>query len=188
MEDIGGRRVVQDEHPTQVSAQSAQVLHVVPPVEDTRLPKQPRPEGPPLVQQVSYGVCVLGQAGGEQHAFEELTHPLQELINVGPLQHVDLVDHPINLHRNDEVSIVHWLEGTVHQGLIQVDDHADLVQVLGFGLREQVLDWGLLGDGTILLHEQGCPTMGRQGLPVIPADTAEERVEDAPAPGLLRGC
>lgn len=45
-----------------------------------------------------------------------------------------------------------------------------------------------LGDGTILLHEQGCPTMGRQGLPVIPAYTAEERVEDAPAPGLLRGC
>ena len=141
MEDVGGGRVVQDEHPTQVSAQSAQVLHIVPPVEDTRLPKQPRPEGPPLVQQVSYRVCVLGggrwviggregaktdpetsaqwlcvrgrqeaevprepcggwrahlgQAGGEQHAFEELPHPLQELIDVGPLQHVDLGGGPV---------------------------------------------------------------------------------------------
>lgn len=79
-----------------------------------------------------------------------------------------LVDHPINLHRNDEVGIVHrlqggkelleedgqpqgpaetslpsqgtppqvqgrgllgstYLEGAVHQSLIQVDDHTDLV-------------------------------------------------------------
>lgn len=37
----------------------------------------------------------LGQAGGEQHAFEELTHPLQELIDVGPLQHVDLGGGPV---------------------------------------------------------------------------------------------
>lgn len=35
MEDVGGRGVVQDEHPPQVSAQPAQVLHVVPAVEDT---------------------------------------------------------------------------------------------------------------------------------------------------------
>ena len=34
MEDIGGGRVVQDEHPPKVSAQPAQVLHVVPTVED----------------------------------------------------------------------------------------------------------------------------------------------------------
>lgn len=31
-----------------------------------------------------------------------------------------------------------------------------------------------LGDSTILLHEQGRPTVGRQGLPIIPADTAEQ--------------
>lgn len=36
------------------------------------------------------------------------------------------------------------LEGAVHQGLIQVDDHADLVRVLGLGLGEQILDRGLL--------------------------------------------
>lgn len=38
-----------------------------------------------------------------------------------------LVDHSIYLHRDDEVRIVHWLEGAVHQGLVQVDDYADLV-------------------------------------------------------------
>lgn len=96
-----------------------------------------------------------------------------------PVPH--LVDHPINLHRDDEVGVVHWLwggkrscwggalrdhpprpgqvpsetlasalascphlEGAVHQGLVQVDDHADLVRVLGLGLGEQVLDWSLL--------------------------------------------
>lgn len=31
-----------------------------------------------------------------------------------------------------------------------------------------------LGDSTVLLHEQGRPTVGRQGLPIIPADTAEQ--------------
>lgn len=173
MEDIGGWRVIQNEHPPKVSAQTAQVLHVVPPVEDTRLPEQTCPEGPPLVQQVSHWVCILGEAGGEQHTLEKLAHSLQELIHMGPLQHVDLVDHPINLHRDDEVGVVHWLEGAVHQGLVQVDDHADLVRVLGLGLGEQVLDWSL-GDSTILLHKQGSPTVGRHGLRIITADTAEK--------------
>lgn len=131
MEDVGGRRVVQDKHPPQVSAQPAQVLDVVPPVEDTRLTKQPCSEGPPLVQQVSYWVCILwmggessgakgdpgdaaqrphageegglcqepfthlGQTGSEQHALEELTHSLQELVHIGPLQHVDLGGGPV---------------------------------------------------------------------------------------------
>lgn len=37
----------------------------------------------------------LGKAGGEQHTFEELTHPLQELVDVGPLQHIDLGGGPV---------------------------------------------------------------------------------------------
>lgn len=63
MEDIGGRRIVQDEHSPEVAAQPTQVLHVVAPVEHTRLPEQPGPEGTPLVQQVSYWVCILGGVG-----------------------------------------------------------------------------------------------------------------------------
>lgn len=59
MEDIGGGRVVEDEHPPQVSAQPAQVLDVVPSVEDAGLAKQPRPEGPPLVQQIGHWICIL---------------------------------------------------------------------------------------------------------------------------------
>lgn len=45
-----------------------------------------------------------------------------------------------------------------------------------------------LWDGAIFLHQQGSPTVGRQGLPIISADTAEEGVEDAPTPGLLGNC
>lgn len=61
------------------------------------------------------------------------------------------------------------LEGAVHQGLVQVDDHADLVRVLGLGLGKQVLDWGLLwghlglAEGaslkpqSLLLHKSALP-------------------------------
>lgn len=74
MEDVGGRRVVQDEHPPQVSAQPAQVLDVVAPVEDTRLTEQPRSEGPPLVQQVSYRVRILWTGGESSGAKGDRGH------------------------------------------------------------------------------------------------------------------
>lgn len=32
----------------------------------------------------------LGKAGSEQYTLKELAHALEELIHVGPLQHVDL--------------------------------------------------------------------------------------------------
>ena len=37
----------------------------------------------------------LGKAGGEQHTLKELAHSLQELIHMGPLQHVDLGGGPV---------------------------------------------------------------------------------------------
>ena len=59
VEDVGGRGVVHDDHLVQVAAQPAQVLDVVPPVEDARLPEETGAEHPPLVQQVGHGVGVL---------------------------------------------------------------------------------------------------------------------------------
>ena len=159
-----------------------------------------------------------------------------------------LVDHPINLHRNDEVSIVHWLqreescwswgearqdhpprpgqglcdlsqvshplwtsdnstfikipsraqrpgpegcwagahlEGTVHQGLIQVDDHAYLVRVLGFGLREQVLDWGLLWGqgGSWLLPSLSSPSHFSYPSP-LPGEPQGQSGNTSPFPAL----
>lgn len=41
------------------------------------------------------GGAHLGKAGGEQHALKQLTHSLQELIHMGPLQHVDLGGGPV---------------------------------------------------------------------------------------------
>lgn len=32
----------------------------------------------------------LSQAGSKEHTLEELPHPLEELIHVGPLQHIHL--------------------------------------------------------------------------------------------------
>ena len=73
VEDVGGRRVVQDEGLPQVSAQPAQVLHVAALVEDAGLPEQTGPEHTALIQQVSHWVRILpkcpgwGGAGGGKH-------------------------------------------------------------------------------------------------------------------------
>lgn len=37
----------------------------------------------------------LGKAGSEQYTLKELAHSLEELIHVGPLQHVDLGNEPV---------------------------------------------------------------------------------------------
>lgn len=52
MEDVRGRRVVDDDDLVEVATQSTQVLHVVALVEDTRLPEEAAAEGPLRVQQV----------------------------------------------------------------------------------------------------------------------------------------
>lgn len=62
VEDVGGRRVVQDERLVQVPAQTAQVLDVAALVEDAGLPEEPRAEHPALVQKVRHRVGVLARA------------------------------------------------------------------------------------------------------------------------------
>ena len=59
MEDVGGRRVVDDYDLVEVTAEPAEVLDVVPPVEDTRFPEETTPERTPLVQKVRHRVCIL---------------------------------------------------------------------------------------------------------------------------------
>lgn len=184
MEDVGGRRVVHDDDAAQVAAQAAQVLHIVAPMEDTGLAEEPGTERPPFIQQVGHGVRVLGQAGGEENALEELSHALQELIHMRPLQHIHLVHDTIDFHRNDEVGVVHRLEGAVHQRLVQVDDHAELAGILRLDLGQEVLDCSL-GHGAILLHQQRGVVVDGEGLGVIVAQAAEEGLEDAAAPRLL---
>ena len=64
MEDVGGWRVVDDDDLVEVSAQTAQVFYVVPFVEDAGLPEETAPEGPPFVQQVGHGICILRRNRG----------------------------------------------------------------------------------------------------------------------------
>ncbi len=59
MEDVGGRWVVHYDDFVELSAQSAEVFDVVPPVEHTGFPEEPCPEHAPLVQQVCYRVSIL---------------------------------------------------------------------------------------------------------------------------------
>lgn len=59
VEDVGGRRVIQDEGFVEVSAQAAQVFHIAALMEHARFPEKPGPEHATLIQQVRHRVCVL---------------------------------------------------------------------------------------------------------------------------------
>lgn len=69
VEDVGGRRIVHDDHFAQLPSQATQVLHVVPSMENTGFSEESGPEHAPAVQEVSYRVCVLErQSPGEGEA------------------------------------------------------------------------------------------------------------------------
>lgn len=59
VEDVRGRRIVDDDHFAQLPSKATQVFHVVPTVENTRFSEEPGSEHAPAVQQVSHRVCVL---------------------------------------------------------------------------------------------------------------------------------
>lgn len=63
VEDVRGRRVVDDDDSTKLPAQSAEVFDVVSPVENAGLPEEPGAEHPPLVQQVCHRIGILGGHG-----------------------------------------------------------------------------------------------------------------------------
>lgn len=51
-------------------------------------------------------VTYLGNRCGKYHDFIKLTHPLHELINAGPLDHVDIVIVSFNFYGYREVGLV----------------------------------------------------------------------------------
>lgn len=65
MKHIGGGGVVQDDDLGEVATQAAQVLDVIPPVEDAGLAEEAAAEGPPLVQKVRDGVGILRPQTGQ---------------------------------------------------------------------------------------------------------------------------
>lgn len=70
MEDVRGRRVVDDDDSTELPAQAAEVFDVVSSVENAGFPEEPGAEHPPLVQQVCHGIGILVGDGtaGERRA------------------------------------------------------------------------------------------------------------------------
>lgn len=59
VEDVGGRRVVDDDDFAELPAESAEVFNIVSPVENAGFPEEPGAEHPPLVQQVGHWVGIL---------------------------------------------------------------------------------------------------------------------------------
>lgn len=59
VEDIGGRRIVHDDHFAQLPSQATQVLHIVPTMENTGFSEESGPEHTPSIQEVGHRVCIL---------------------------------------------------------------------------------------------------------------------------------
>lgn len=78
------------------------------------------------------------------------------------------------------------LKGAVDQCLIQINDHTDLSRVFWLHWRQQWLHL-VLGDGSVLLDQQGGIVVDWLGLGLVPTQAAEEAGEKAPAAGLLGG-
>jgi len=108
-------------------------------MENTALTEQSRPEHVPLVQQVGHGVRVRGQSGREQDTLVQLSHFLQELVIVRPLEDVYLVYCTIYLYRHDEVSITNRFERRMNQRLVQVNNKTLLVHVSRMQFWQQSL-------------------------------------------------
>lgn len=66
MEDVGGRRIVNDDDFAQLPSQATQVLYVVPTMENTGFSEESGPEHAPSVQEVGHGVCILESEGKSQ--------------------------------------------------------------------------------------------------------------------------
>lgn len=60
MEDVRCRGVVHYNNFAQLSPQPAEILHVISSMENTGFSEESCPEHTPAIQQVSYGVCILG--------------------------------------------------------------------------------------------------------------------------------
>ena len=52
----------------------------------------------------------FSETSSEEDTFEELSHPAEELVHEWTLQHVNLVDRPVDLHGDDKIGVVDRLE------------------------------------------------------------------------------
>lgn len=110
MEYIGSGWIIHNNDLLQFSPQFVQVFHVISPMEDTTFPKQSGPKHTPLIQQIRDWIRIFRQWRSEQHTLVQFTHTFQELVYVGPLQYVHLVNGAVDLHRYDEIRIAYWLK------------------------------------------------------------------------------
>lgn len=81
-------------------------------MEDTTFPKQSGTKHTPLIQQIRHRIRILRQRRCEENTLVQFTHTFQELVHMGPLQYVHLVNGAIDLHRHYEICIAYWLKQT----------------------------------------------------------------------------
>lgn len=82
-------------------------------------------------------ISVLSQARSEDDDLEDLRHLKQEYVQPESLGDVYLLCRPLHLHFDREVVSLCFLEGTVNEGLVEVEDEC-LPSVAGRGRQESL--------------------------------------------------
>ena len=95
----------------------------------TSIPEESPPYNFVFIQQIQKRVCILAEAGSEDHNLKACSHLCHKAVHVGPLENIHLNSLVLNLNRYDKVRVRDRLEGGVYQCLIQVEHQALFVLV-----------------------------------------------------------
>lgn len=129
MELIRSWRIVDNHDAVYTASQTRQVLHEAAATNGARITKQPPSKYTTSVQEVDHRVSVLGQAGRKQDTLEQLSDTMQKLVDVWPLQNINLVYGTIEFYRYHEIRPIYRLKRAVDEGFVEVDNHTHSVEV-----------------------------------------------------------
>lgn len=113
------------------------------------------------IQDVHEGDGILGQTGREDDHLVVPSHLGEKLIASGPYFDINVVDLSLDVYRQSDVWVVHFLELRVHQSLVNIEQQS-LPSAQGFRLR--------LEESLLARHSKGDRVVLRWPLPWIRAE------------------
>ena len=159
------RRVVDDDRLGEVAAEDVEVLDVVAVDADAVLAEQPVLDVLPVgIEQVEELVGVDLLRGREQGDFVLGRHSLQKLSDVRPRANKNLVRLVLELDRERQGGVLHFLERAMDQGLIQIQDEREAGTRTGLEWQRRISQ----------------PHVGSEGRKVLDEDVGIERFPDFP--------
>jgi len=118
VENVGSRRVVDDDGVLEVVTNLGQIFHIVALVVIAALTEKAMVDNLVDVQLIEKRIAILGHRGGKDDNLIELTNSLHELVDSWSLDYIDIMIVALNLHWYREVGLVQNLEGAVNECFI----------------------------------------------------------------------